>query len=144
MKNIIKIIKIIYEITYKNTFKTVYDLKASLNKYVWNISNLQYTSCSILVSGFTYCHVNSYVTKSDTRDLLRPLDFKYKCVINALHRNCSSIKDFFIIRKTDFGINIFVNRHCTSAMFSVNKISRGGYFGVKRIGMTVGNPRKLP
>ena len=33
-------------------------------------AGILFGNCSILVSGFTYCHVNSYVTKSDTRDLL--------------------------------------------------------------------------
>ena len=35
----------------------------------------QVAECSILVSGFTYCHVNSYVTKSDTEGCFDRLGF---------------------------------------------------------------------
>ena len=46
-------------------------------------------------------------------------------------------------------IKILTTENCTGAInntvFSSSMLrERGGYFGVKRIGMTIGNPRKLP
>ena len=42
-------------------------------------------------------------------------------------------------------LKVPVNRTWVRKMLtSSNSKTRGGYFGVKRIGMTVGNPRKLP
>ena len=59
-------------VTSRSNFKIqipVMSLVSALDKND-NLESLENSPCSILVSGFTYCHVNSYVTKLDTRDLL--------------------------------------------------------------------------